>query len=79
MTRPPVFFDPTKRRSVILGSLGWIVSVVSTIVLLAFVASLLFLPNVSVLRLDPPRKRSWLADRKDLKTQMEMLPARERF
>jgi len=34
VTRHPVFFDPTKRRSVILGRIGWTVSVVSTIVLL---------------------------------------------
>ena len=79
MTRPPVFFDPTKRRSVILGSLGWIVSVVSTIVLLAFVLSLLFLPNVSVLRLDPPRKRSALADTKDIAQRRELLPAARRL
>ena len=33
MTRPPVFFDASKRRSAILGHLGWILSVASTIVI----------------------------------------------
>ena len=41
-------------------------SVASTIVLLLFVASLLFFPSVSVLRLDPPHKRSALTDAKDI-------------
>ena len=79
MTRHPVFFDPTKRRSVILGHLGWIVSVVSTIVLVLFVASLLFFPNVSVLPLDPPHKRSALTTANDIAQRRELLPAARRL
>ena len=79
VTRHPVFFDPTKRRSVILGHLGWIVSVVSTIVLVLFVASLLILPAVSVLPLDPPHKRTALTAANDIAQRRELLPAARRL
>ena len=79
MTRHPVFFDPTKRRSVILGYLGWTVSVVSTIVLVLFVASLLFLPSVPVLPLDPPHKRAAIAAANDIAQRRELLPAARRL
>ena len=79
MTRHPVFFDPTKRRSVVLGRLGRIVSIVSTIVLLLFVASLLFFPNVAVLPLDPPHKRSALTAANEIAERRELLPAARRL
>ena len=79
MTRHPVFFDPSKRRSVILGHLGWIVSVVSTIMLALFVASILFLPTASVLPLDPPHKRTALTTANDLAQRRELLPAARRL
>ncbi|WP_296201091.1 polysaccharide deacetylase family protein [uncultured Hyphomicrobium sp.] len=79
MTRHPVFFDPTKRRSVVLGHLGRIVSVISTIMLLAFVASVLFFPGVSVLPLAPPHKRSPLTVANDIAQRRELLPAARRL
>jgi cellulose synthase/poly-beta-1,6-N-acetylglucosamine synthase-like glycosyltransferase/peptidoglycan/xylan/chitin deacetylase (PgdA/CDA1 family) len=79
VTHHPVFFDPTKRRSVILGRFGWMVSVVSTIVLLLFVTSLLFLPSVSVLPLGPPHRRSALTDATDIAQRRELLPAARRL
>ncbi len=79
MTRHPVFFDPSKRRSVILGHLGWIVSVVSTIMLALFVASILFLPTASVLPLDPPHKRTALTTANDIAQRRELLPAARRL
>ena len=79
MTRHPVFFDPTKRRSLILGHLGRIVSIVSTFVLLLFVASLLFFPNISVLPLDPPHKRSPLTSAGEIAQRRELLPAAHRL
>ena len=79
MTRHPVFFDPTKRRSQILGDLGRIVSIVSTAVLLLFVATLLFFQNVSVLPLDPPHKRSPLTSAGDIAQRRELLPAAQRL
>jgi len=79
VTRHPVFFDPTKRRSIILGRLGWLVSVASTIVLVIFIASLLFFPNVSVLPLAPPHKRAPLTDAADIAKRRELLPAARRL
>ena len=79
MTRHPVFFDPTKRRSLILGHVGRIVSVVSTIVLLLFVSSLLFFPSVSVLPLDPPHKRAPISNAGDIAKRRELLPAAQRL
>ena len=78
MTRPPVFFDASKRRSAILGHLGWILSVASTIVIALFVASLFFLPQVHVLPLDPPRKRSAITVN-DIAQRRELLPAARRL
>ena len=63
----------------ILGHLGWIVSVVSTIVLVLFVASLFFLPAVSVLPLDPPHKRTAVATANDVAQRRELLPAARRL
>jgi cellulose synthase/poly-beta-1,6-N-acetylglucosamine synthase-like glycosyltransferase/peptidoglycan/xylan/chitin deacetylase (PgdA/CDA1 family) len=79
VTRHPVFFDPTKRRSLILGHLGRIVSIVCTFVLLLFVASLLFFPNISVLLLDPPHKRSPLTSAGEIAQRRELLPAAQRL
>ena len=79
MTRHPVFFDPTKRRSVVLGYLGWTVSVLSTIVLVLFVASLLVLPSATLLRLDPPHKRAGIAAANDIAQRRELLPAARRL
>ncbi|MFA5902086.1 MAG: glycosyl hydrolase family 18 protein, partial [Hyphomicrobium sp.] len=78
MTRNPIFFDPTRRRSVILGYVGWTVSVVSTIMLALFVASLLFLPSASMLPLEPPHKRIGLTAN-DIAQRRELLPAARRL
>jgi cellulose synthase/poly-beta-1,6-N-acetylglucosamine synthase-like glycosyltransferase/peptidoglycan/xylan/chitin deacetylase (PgdA/CDA1 family)/spore germination protein YaaH len=79
VTRHPVFFDPTKRRSLILGHVGRIVSVVSTIVLLFFVSTLFFFPSVSVLPLDPPHKRTPISNAGDIAKRRELLPAAQRL
>ena len=79
VTRQPIFFDPSKRRSAILGYLGWAVSVVSTIVLVFFVASLLSIQSASVLPLDPPHKRAAIATPNDIAQRRELLPAARRL
>jgi cellulose synthase/poly-beta-1,6-N-acetylglucosamine synthase-like glycosyltransferase/peptidoglycan/xylan/chitin deacetylase (PgdA/CDA1 family)/spore germination protein YaaH len=79
VTRLPVFFDPTKRRSVILNRLGWAVSVMSTVVLVFFMASLLFFPSASVLPLAPPHKRAPVTDAADIAQRRELLPAARRL
>jgi len=63
----------------ILGHLGWIVSVVSTIMLVLFVASILILPTASVLPLDPPHKRTALTATNDIAQRRELLPAARRL
>ncbi len=78
MTRPPVFFDASKRRSKILGHLGWIISVASTVIVALFVASLFFLPAAKVLPLDPPHKRSAVTA-SDIAKRRELLPAARRL
>lgn len=62
-----------------LTYLGWTVSVLSTIVLGLFVASILFLPNDGVLPLDPPRKRTGIAAASDIAQRRELLPAARRL
>jgi cellulose synthase/poly-beta-1,6-N-acetylglucosamine synthase-like glycosyltransferase/peptidoglycan/xylan/chitin deacetylase (PgdA/CDA1 family) len=79
LTRHPIFFDPTKRRSVILGYLGWTISVVSTVVLLLFVASLLILPSATAPPIDPPHKRVAVAATNDIAQRRELLPAARRL
>ncbi len=79
MTRHPVFFDPTRRRSLILGHLARILSVLSTLVLLFFVASVLIFPSASVLPLAPPHKRSPLAEAGEIAKRRELLPAARRL
>ncbi|MTD95790.1 glycosyltransferase [Hyphomicrobium sp. xq] len=79
MTRHPIFFDPTKRRSAILGYLGWTVSVASTVVLLLFVASLLILPSASAPPIDQPHKRVAVAAANDIAQRRELLPAARRL
>jgi cellulose synthase/poly-beta-1,6-N-acetylglucosamine synthase-like glycosyltransferase/peptidoglycan/xylan/chitin deacetylase (PgdA/CDA1 family) len=79
LTRHPIFFDPSKRRSVILGYLGWTVSVASTVVLLLFVASLLILPSASAPPIDPPHKRVGVAAANDIAQRRELLPAARRL
>lgn len=79
MTRHPIFFDPTRRRSVILNHLGRIASVVSTIVLLLFIASVLVLPSSTVLPISPPHKRAPLNVANDIAKRRELLPAARRL
>ncbi|MFA5902246.1 MAG: glycosyl hydrolase family 18 protein, partial [Hyphomicrobium sp.] len=79
MNRHHIFFDPTKRRSQVLGILGWTLSVASTIVLGLFIASILFLPSVTVLPLDPPHKRTGIATASDIAKRRELLPAARRL
>lgn len=62
-----------------LTYLGWTVSVLSTIVLGLFVASIFFLPNEAVLPLDPPRKRTGIAAASDIAQRRELLPAARRL
>lgn len=62
-----------------LTYLGWTVSVLSTIVLGLFVASIFFLPNEGVLPLDPPRKRTGIAAASDIAQRRELLPAARRL
>jgi spore germination protein YaaH len=79
VTRHPIFFDPTRRRSVVLNHLGRIVSVVSTIMLVLFVASVLFLPSGIVLPIAPPHKRAPLNVANDIAQRRELLPAARRL
>jgi cellulose synthase/poly-beta-1,6-N-acetylglucosamine synthase-like glycosyltransferase/peptidoglycan/xylan/chitin deacetylase (PgdA/CDA1 family)/spore germination protein YaaH len=79
VTRHPIFFDPTKRRSLVLGHLGRVVSVVSTIMIVLFVASVLFLPSGTVLPITPPHKRTPLAVESEIAKRRELLPAARRL
>jgi cellulose synthase/poly-beta-1,6-N-acetylglucosamine synthase-like glycosyltransferase/peptidoglycan/xylan/chitin deacetylase (PgdA/CDA1 family) len=74
-----IFFDPTRRRSQVLGVLGWAIAVVSTVVLGLFVASILFLQSDAVLPLDPPHKRTAIATANDIAQRRELLPAARRL
>lgn len=74
-----IFFDPTRRRSRVLSVLGWTFSVVSTIVLGLFVASILFLRSDAVLPLDPPHKRAAISSASEIAQRRELLPAARRL
>lgn len=74
-----IFFDPTRRRSQVLGILGWTFSVASTIVLGLFIASIFFLDGDTVLPLDPPRKRTAVVSASDIAQRRELLPAARRL
>ncbi len=74
-----IFFDPTKRRSRVLSILGWTFSVVSTVVLGLFVASILFLQSDTVLPLAPPHKHAAVAAANDIAQRRELLPAARRL
>lgn len=79
MNRHHIFFDPSRRRSQVLGLLGWTLSVVSTVVLSLFIASILFLQSDKVLPLDPPRKRTAVVTANDIAQRRELLPAARRL
>ena len=74
-----IFFDPTRRRSRAIGILGWSLSIVSTIVLGLFVASIFFLQGDAVLPIDPPHKRTGIAVANDIAKRRELLPAARRL
>ena len=79
VNRHHIFFDPTERRSQVLGFLAWAFAVVSTVVLALFVTSILVLPSDTVLPLDPPRKRTGIAMANDIAQRRELLPAARRL
>jgi hypothetical protein len=75
LIRHPVFFDPSRKRAAVLGAIGGIAAIVSTIVLVAFVASVLILPNVTGLAIPPPHHRTPLAVVDEIAQRRELLPA----
>jgi len=79
LDRHQIFFDPTRRRSLVLSYLGWGFAVVSTIVLALFIASILFLESDAVLPLAPPHKRTAVATVNDVAKRRELLPAARRL
>jgi hypothetical protein len=46
MTKKPIFFDATGRRAARISLMGWVVAVVSTVLGIAFIASLVVAPQM---------------------------------
>jgi cellulose synthase/poly-beta-1,6-N-acetylglucosamine synthase-like glycosyltransferase/peptidoglycan/xylan/chitin deacetylase (PgdA/CDA1 family)/spore germination protein YaaH len=73
--RHPVFFDPSKKRAAVLRIVSLFVAVVSTVLLAAFVASVLVFPNVPGLPLQSSRHRTPLPPAEEIAQRSELLPA----
>lgn len=51
MANKPIFFDATGRRAAHVSTIGWVAAVVSTLVGIAFLASLIAIPHFNALKL----------------------------
>ncbi len=74
MTAHPIFFDPTKRRAATLSLIGAIAAVVSTIVVVAFVASVLVVANVDGPAINSRQQRSPIQVANQIAKKRELLP-----
>ncbi len=70
----PIFFDPTKKRAATFSLIGAITAVVSTIVVVAFVASMLIVANVDSPSIAARSQRSATQVANQIAKKRELLP-----